>query len=210
MQQMNTEYFSGSQASIFIGDLWVDDISDWQYQIDCSSAPIYGYGDQFYSHVAGGKVLVQGSFVVNFREPNYLWAILARNDFRKKRADLKQDPLKQKNLGRASSAAPTDVSFLSDKRVNLDYFFNATNTNEATDALKKERGFDQNRLSSNILENDFDAKTFDILIGYGHSLGEDSPGERIIGVKITGKGKVIYSDGTPIKERYTFFARNVI
>lgn len=209
MQRMNEEYFSGSQASIFIGDLWVDDISDWQYQIDCSSAPIYGYGDQFYSHIAGGKVLVQGSFVINFREPNYLWAILDRDKYRKNpKNKVDQNPLKQKSLGTASASSPTDLSFRRDKRVNLDYFFNAKSPNIATQSLQGERSFEKEGVEE--LQNDFAAPKFDILIGYGHTLDHESPGEKIVGVKLTGKGKVIYSDGTPIKERYTFFARNVI
>lgn len=207
MEQMNKTYFSGSHASIFIGDIWVDDITSWQYQIDCSSAPIYGYGDQFYSHVAGGRVMVQGSFEVNFREPNYLWAILDRNRAKGRIDPVEYDPIAERTK-ESSKFNMSDESFLADKRVNLDYFFNSGNAKKATASLQKDRSF--KKPDADREENDFSASTFDILVGYGTSLDENSPGERVLGVKLTGKAKVIYSDGTPIKERYTFFARNVI
>jgi len=50
----------------------------------------------------------------------------------------------------------------------------------------------------------------DILIGYGHSLGKDSPGETIKGMQIMGKSKVISADGRPIQEQYSFIARNLV
>jgi hypothetical protein len=204
---LSKDFYSGSQASIFIGDLWVDDICEWQCQASYSAAPIYGYGDQLYSHVAEGKMLVQGSFSINFREPNYLWAILERFNFRTK-TEEKTNPLKSKgNLGN-TQFNQSEASFANDKRVNLDYFFNSANPNEMTEALIKDRGFSKETADTEDI--DFKAKTFDITLGYGAELDQDSPGERILGVKVIGKSKVIFHDGNPIKEQYNFFARNII
>ena len=204
---LNTEFYSGSQASIFIGDLWVDDICDWQYQINYSAAPIYGYGSQLYSHVAEGRVLVQGSFSINFREPNYLWAILKRYDF-KSAADIKPNPLDAKNTMGNLSYSQNDISYINDKRANLDLFFNTSKPDELTTALQKERSFIKEKADTE--EIDFTAKTFDITIGYGTDLNEDSPGQRLVGVKLIGSSKLITIDGSPIREQYNFFARNVI
>ena len=204
---LNKEFYSGSQASIFIGDLWVDDICDWQYQINYSAAPIYGYGSALYDHVAEGRILVQGSFSINFREPNYLWAILKRYDF-KSLTEQVHDPLAAKATMGNVEYSQNDISYINDKRANLDLFFNTSKPDELTTALQKERSFTKEKADTE--EIDFTAKTFDITIGYGTDLNEDSPGQRLTGVKLIGKSKLITIDGSPIREQYNFFARNVI
>lgn len=74
----NIEYFSGSQASIYIGDVLVDEITSFNYQVSQSRSPLYGYADQLFRDVSKGVVLVQGSFSVNFKEAGYLWLVLNR------------------------------------------------------------------------------------------------------------------------------------
>jgi hypothetical protein len=206
---LNKEFYSGSQASIFIGDIWLDDLCEYRYQTNYSAAPIYGYGSQLYDHVAEGKLIVQGSLTINFREPNYLWAILERNKYNQGNDPRDNNPLKDKNIGNGQ-LGQTDASFIADKRVNLDYFFNSKpgQMNNITKALQDERDF--TKVNADRDEIDFNNGTFDIIIGYGAELNENSPGERIVGVKLTGKSKLIYHDGNPIKEQYNFFARNVI
>ena len=75
---INDQYFSGAQASLFIGDTWVDDIVDINYRVMHNRQPVYGYGSQHFDFVPKGTILVQGEFTINFREPNYLWMILSR------------------------------------------------------------------------------------------------------------------------------------
>jgi hypothetical protein len=205
---LNKEFYSGSQASIFIGDIWVDDICEYQFQTNYSAAPIYGYGSQLYNHVAEGRVLVQGAFTINFREPNYLWAILKRYDFRNSPAKGYADPLKAKAGISNTTFNQTEASFVNDKRANLDLFFNTSKPDEMTAALQKERSITKDMSQTDQI--DFVAKPFDILIGYGTELNENSPGQRLVGVKIVGQSKIISHDGNPIREQYNFFARNLI
>lgn len=72
------EYFDASQAQLYIGDVWVDEVVALQYQCSQNKQPIYGYASQLYDDVAAGQVLVQGSFTINYKEQGYLWAILRR------------------------------------------------------------------------------------------------------------------------------------
>lgn len=72
------EYFSGSQCGIYIGDIYVDEVTFLQYMIHQSKTPIYGYASQLLDAVAPGVVLVEGSMSVNFKEAGYLWLVLAR------------------------------------------------------------------------------------------------------------------------------------
>lgn len=74
----NSEYFSGAQVSVYIGDVWVDDITSITFQVEQKRSPLYGYADQYFRDVAKGQVLVQGSFTINFKEAGYLFLILDR------------------------------------------------------------------------------------------------------------------------------------
>jgi hypothetical protein len=224
---MNTEYFSGSQASIFIGDVWVDEIIDWQCSYGANAQPIYGYGDTFFSHAAQGRVLVQGSFTVNFKEPNYLFAILARYQ---KYHKLKLDPKasnknKVKDPNRSQQgvldenynqvaignpyASPEKLEELGyvDKRNALQDFFD--NGNKSTVAEKLIRNSTLSTLDPRLV-NEFAIPLFDIKIGYGTVLDQDTIGEQIVGIKLVGKGKTIMANGEPIKESYSFFAKNLV
>lgn len=75
----NVEYFSGAQAAIYIGDVWVDEITSISFQVSQSRRPIYGYASQLFDDVAEGVVLVQGQFTINFKEAGYLWLVLNRH-----------------------------------------------------------------------------------------------------------------------------------
>lgn len=72
------EYFSGSQMFLYIGDVWIDEITSLQYTRSQNKTPIYGYASQLFDDVAAGQVIVQGAFSINFKEQGYLWAVLRR------------------------------------------------------------------------------------------------------------------------------------
>ena len=74
----NVEYFSGTQASIYIGDVWVDEITSFAYSVQQSRVPLYGYADELFRDVSKGQVIVQGQFTINFKEAGYLFLILDR------------------------------------------------------------------------------------------------------------------------------------
>lgn len=74
----NSEYFSGAQVSVYIGDVWVDEITSLSFQVEQKRAPLYGYADTYFRDVSKGQVLVQGSFTINFKEAGYLFLILDR------------------------------------------------------------------------------------------------------------------------------------
>lgn len=204
---MNTEYFSGSQASIFIGDVWVDEIVDWQCSVGANATPIYGYGDTFFSHAAQGRVLVQGNFTINFKEPNYLFAILERY---KKYYHLNLPEAEKELVGPPSPFEnPDRVKELlyTDKRRALDEFFATGKSEPFANKLINERTLKD---LDPRLTNDFAIPLFDIKIGYGTVFDEDTIGEQIVGVKLVGKGKTIMANGEPLKESYSFFAKNLV
>jgi len=74
----NNEYFSSSQAAIYIGDVLVDEITAIQFMTQENRRPLYGYADRHYRALSKGQVIVQGQFSINFKEAGYLWLILNR------------------------------------------------------------------------------------------------------------------------------------
>jgi len=70
------DWFSGSQISIMVGDVVLDSAVAIQFDVNQSKTPVYGYASQYYSFVSEGKVLVQGSLTIGFKESGYLlWPI---------------------------------------------------------------------------------------------------------------------------------------
>jgi len=72
------DYFSGTQISMYIGDVLIDDLVSIQFQVTQGKRPIYGYASQYFDAVADGQIIVEGNFTINFKESDYLIATLKR------------------------------------------------------------------------------------------------------------------------------------
>jgi hypothetical protein len=70
------QYFTGTQASIWIGEAWVAECFGISFQATQNLIPIFGYASTTFDAVAKGKVLVQGSFEINFIDEGYLYYVL--------------------------------------------------------------------------------------------------------------------------------------
>lgn len=201
-RDLNREYYSGAQASIFIGDIWVDDIVEYSFSNSYSAKPVFGYGSTWFDHVAEGRELIQGSFTINFREPNYLWIILSA--YKGKYNIQKAKPGNQADSSEFYDTANQNA-LMQQKRQDLDSFFRSGDGAAAAEKLRNKKNLGNTVLSKEY--SDFAYPPFDIVIGYGHKLDKHSPGERIVDCKIVGKGRSIVSDGQPIKETYQFFGK---
>lgn len=78
----SSDYFSNSQAAIYIADIFVDEITSFDFYIHQRRRPLYGYADQFYRQLSKGQVLVEGNFTINFKEAGYLWLI--QNEYKRR------------------------------------------------------------------------------------------------------------------------------
>lgn len=78
------EYFSGTQAALYIGDVFVDEVTAYEFEVNQTKTPIYGYASQLFDDVSKGPAIVQGQFSINFKESGYLFLIL--NEYRKLKA----------------------------------------------------------------------------------------------------------------------------
>jgi len=103
------DYYSGSQAKVFIGDIWVDDVVTIQYNVRQTKEPIYGYASQNYDAVAMGTVLGEGTMVVAFKEVGYLNVIRSYLQEQEKGVGQAQRNI-QERAGNSASASTSDYS----------------------------------------------------------------------------------------------------
>jgi hypothetical protein len=111
----NVEYFSGAQASLYIGDVWVDECTGITYQVSQNRTPLYGYADTYWRDVSEGQVIVQGQFSINFKEAGYLWLVLdryrthvkGRKSFLRRSPFLASDTVTQQNIERVFNGETT-------------------------------------------------------------------------------------------------------
>ena len=75
-QMFSSEYFSGADVNLYIGDVWVDEITNIAFQLQEEVMPVYGYASYTYDAIARGKRLLQGAFTINFTSAGYLQEIL--------------------------------------------------------------------------------------------------------------------------------------
>lgn len=204
--KINNVYYSGTQVSVFIGDIWVDDCVSISWQKSHNRNPVYGYGSQHFDLMPKGTILVTGELAINFREPNYLNMILKRYaNFNSESGETAQGT--KEKIDRAIKE--NRASFPNDPRVNLDLFFNA----DPEKAKLVQAGLVENFSSttstkSNRIIERMNHNSFNITIGYG-DLTSDPIGQKINSVQLMSQGKAINPDGRNILEVYSFIARDM-
>lgn len=210
IQNSNIRYFSGSQASLYIGDVWVDEIINYSFTMQHDRAPVYGYGSQHWDFMPRGTIIIMGEFTINFKEPNYLWIILER--YKKfKTSGLKRDKNEEEKLKAIKDDLTVNSqTFAQDTRRNLNAFFSADigNLKSVKEAIKlnfNQEGLDSNQKKQKEYMNH---ASFNMVLGYGPP-GPGSIGERINDIQIMQKTKTLESDGRPITETYSFIARDM-
>lgn len=69
-------YFTMTQARMYIGNLFIDELNGLQFVLQDNKVPIFGYASRFYDALSQGKSLVQGQFSINFISEGYLYTAL--------------------------------------------------------------------------------------------------------------------------------------
>ncbi len=84
---MNYEYFSGANVIISVNDskrlnaVQEIECAGISYSISNSQQPVYGYNSSLYDAMLPGRTIVQGTLVINYKEPNELEKkIMAKSD----------------------------------------------------------------------------------------------------------------------------------
>lgn len=72
----NYQYFSGANTYIEFNNNKLIECAGISYSLQNSQQPIYGYGSTVFDAVLPGREIIQGNFVINYTEPNYIVNLL--------------------------------------------------------------------------------------------------------------------------------------
>ena len=232
------DYYTGSQISIYFGNLLIDDIEHIQYNVTQSKRPVYGYASQYFHSVADGQVIIEGAFTIAFKEANYLIGAL---QYYKEH----QSPIRSSSALKAWEDKKKEIVV---DRLNIEEYFRQQKEGSKYQTLPLDLMESVAALSDNAWEgvaeafedrlwkNDGPAIDFiepnirdttnintdkhrradqfppiDIWILYGDltSPAANHTIKRLIDVHIIGEGQVIAPGGENIHESYRFFAKNL-
>ena len=222
------DYYSGSQITVWFGDIMLDDINSIQWTRVQNKRPIYGYASQQFDAVAKGTVLIQGSFIVNFRQASYLSLVMQNitrlyNEFKdqKKWTEVRNMiglHLKKGTFGPQTAEEIKNVAnspdFLDLAKAYEDIIWGGGVPGE-TDAGKMESEIEP-PISADVRQHDQIKEGFKILVTYGNNSMNDkrriedylqSTVKTLTGVHLVGDSQVIQVGGDPILEQYDFIAR---
>jgi hypothetical protein len=76
VNDFNEAYYSGLDVSVYLGGIYVEEISQFQYQEMEQVRPIYSYASYTPTIITHGTRMTQGSFTLNFKDANYLKVLL--------------------------------------------------------------------------------------------------------------------------------------
>jgi hypothetical protein len=225
------DYYSGSQITVWMGNILIDDISSIQWVRTQNKRPIYGYASQQFDDVAKGTVLIQGNFTVNFKQAGYLTLVM--REIRKIYASTVENQqnwstikdliglhLKNGTFGPQTSQEIIDIGNSPDFASLAKIYENTIwgggvptteDSQVSTDGVVAEAAS-----AVDVLQHREIPKGFTILITYGNSSGSSartlndyiqSTTKTLVGVHLTGESQVIQTGGQPIMEQYDFIAR---
>jgi hypothetical protein len=80
LDEFHQTYWSGLDAQVFAGDVFLDELITLQWRLDEVVAPLFSYASYTYDSVMHGARRVSGSFMINFKRQGYLYELLEQWD----------------------------------------------------------------------------------------------------------------------------------
>ena len=224
------DFYSGSQATIWLGNIMLDDIAAIQWVRSQNKMPIYGYASQYWDAVAKGTVMINGNFTINFRQQGYLQAIL--DLIQKLYTNLQPSDAQKKvefskvtwpaiegmisNSLSNGSFGPQTIQDIQDLGNNPNFFELAQQYENIVWGKYSEQSKPVDYTPPDIKQTDSIPDGFNITIVYGDTssrtstmLGQlHSATKSLVGVHLTGESQLIMVGGRPVQEQYSFIARS--
>lgn len=219
-------YYSGTDTQIFFGDLWVDEIVEIEWSMVEQVAPIYGYSSYTFDKVARGNRYVQGSFAINFKEVGYLQMILdsLSSDMKENKTWFNLEEYVDKQENSSSFDAREKYKGTSVSALLNNFYGEANKYEEAIWGRKSDYSSELNSrkdssffydVRANANNKKLQDKGFNILLNYGRreqdlrgSLSSKTA-QSIVGVQLTGVSQQIDPSGNPVREVYSFIAKDI-
>lgn len=227
-ERYRTDYYSGSQVAIFMGNIWLSDISMIEFNLMQKKMPFYGYKSQLYDQMAKGTQLIEGVFSVAYTHTNWLNMAMSKyleftnpvgsqksisqadvqsflNNLNAGNVDLKSLNYKTPVVGLQTPGDGAFVNQTFDQKTEQLINFFWGNTNGTGNTYK-------------VISPD-NLPAFDVTITFGN-YPKDRPAAQdeflsshtvkvLSNIEITGYSMQVAITGEPIQEVYTFFARSM-
>lgn len=219
------DYYSGSQITVWFGNVMLDDINSIQWTRQQSKRPIYGYASQQYDAVAKGTVIIQGSFVVNFRQAGYISTLMGDiSSLYNNLNDKTLWPEVRKVIGvhlQNGTFGPKTAQEINDI-ANDPMFLTLVKAYEDTIWGGGVPGDGKNGativtpIAPDVIQQQEIKDGFTILVTYGNTSQNESrtlndylhsTTKSLVGVHLTGDSQIIQVGGQPTLEQYDFIAR---
>lgn len=198
------KYFTPTQAFMYIGDLYIDELNGFQYTLQANRVPVFGYSSRFMDAVGTGKSLVQGQLTINFISDGYLYTVLdqyAQASAAPKAADEQAAlNLVQQLAVLQSDPTPAIQSQVAALKQQLNQLM-AKNPNLPSVIA----GAQKNSFQS--FNAAYSRTPFDIVMQF--EAGGRTVTKRIEGCVLTSNEQVLGENDTPILDAYGFIARSV-
>ena len=211
------EYFSGSDISIYFGDIWIDEVVTLETTLVEAVQPVFGFMSYVYDAVMRGSRQVSGSFTIPFRETNFLRRVLDTELYRREQQQL--SPVAREHLALRTPGRDTV------RETEADRFIESIAT-AGVDEIRRlsreyeERAWQADRRASAQRNSPWfqpsDPDGFTIVIVAGDPLlAEDEQTlaphavSKITGVQIMSQSRMLDPSGEPILEQYTFIAKDI-
>jgi hypothetical protein len=229
INQYSYDYFSGSQVSVYIKDIWLDDVFFIQYQVNDSKSPVYGYASQLYDQMLPGRQIVSGVFMIAFKESAYLPIIvdaayedgdalsLTGESFRRGIESLakKTEGLNQAVFSTSNFSTLKGKEAVRNKRKReiISYLGSLSYKGFAEQKKVLEEVYWPglaNKDSSEGLTKPYNyGDQLDIYIAYGNPESSSFTSKKINNISITGESQQIDISGEPVAQAFPFIARSV-
>lgn len=214
-QYFPEEFFSGADVVIYFGDVWVADLTGFNFSLTETIKPVFGYASHTWDAVKRGIRIINGQFRIAFKDSGYLFTILDKIAEAKERAvpDLAHMFSGMQLAGWQANALRTieaDISAASQYETTV---WTEPFQPELKEKRKRRPFFDKN-----LKLNKYG---FDIYISYGPLpydvaeqgnipafTGYNNTVSAIRNVQITGCSQILDASGKPVEEMYIFIAQD--
>lgn len=76
-------YYSALDGELYFGNIFIDEVTNINWQLQQQALPIYGYNSYTFDDLAVGNRIIQGQFSINFTEENLLMKLQSSGGFQR-------------------------------------------------------------------------------------------------------------------------------